>query len=63
MKYKQLFTGVVIGVLVGILLGVVASERYSITACNDISIKLDKLTGRTWVFHFELGSWVAIPNR
>lgn len=63
MKYKQLFIGAVIGVLAGILVGVVASNRYSITASKDTSIKLDKLTGRTWVYHWELGSWVAIPNR
>lgn len=55
---KQFVKGILIGLLIGLLLGMALSymlyNRYEIVGArnpqNYGSIKIDKITGKTWVF-------------
>ena len=62
MKTKEFFAGIAIGLIVGSLLGFFP-HPYSITTSGDKSFKINRLTGTTWIFHWELGQWVEVPNR
>jgi hypothetical protein len=62
MKSKALFIGIVIGLVVGLLLGT-AYRPYSITSSGERSFKINRVTGKAWIFHWELGTWVEVPNR
>jgi len=69
---KQLVKGIIIGLLIGLLVGMALSymlyNRYEITGAqnrfNVGSIKIDKITGKTWVFVFSGsgGNWKEIKE-
>jgi len=69
---KQFVKGALIGLLIGLLIGMALSymlyNRYEISQAqnptNTGSIKIDKITGKTWVFMFSGsgGNWKAIKE-
>jgi hypothetical protein len=64
MKTKYLLLGLLLGLLLSAIV-VFFLPPYAITTTGGRSFKINRLTGASWVFHWETGppQWVPVPNR
>ena len=62
MKNDRIVTSILIALAVGWFLGF-SIQPYVITQGQGGVFKINRITGTSWTFHFDTGTWVEVPNQ
>jgi hypothetical protein len=62
MKNNHLVIGLLLGLIIGCILGLIY-QPYSIVVGDNRMIKINKITGNTWLYYGDDNGWRQLPTK